>query len=428
MMGGYHPSREEFGQLLEGGEPVAPTAATAWLHLFSCERCQATLASALPARQVHGYEFVLHRAKNSARQLARQMSTARRVVREQFMGQANRRRDRDNAHHAWAWCEQLLETADQLRHANVALAVDLAESAVSEAERLTGVFSAPLVADLQTRALAELANLQRISGNLDKAAESLRQATERFWKGTGDELHIARIYDLLGSLQRERRQFSQALTAFDRAAFLYSKYGERHLVGRVLVSEGLVYIYAEEPLRALETFDRAFAVLDWSRDPGLTLAAIHNALYALVDAGHQAVAARLFPDCRPLYETHGSRLDLVRLLGLEAKVASALGDAVRAERLYRETKAGFAEAGLPYDVAIVSLHLAALLLEQERPAEVVQLVDEMLASFQERGILRETLAALLLLREAVAQGRATAAVVRTLAEQVQRLATAQPGR
>jgi hypothetical protein len=55
---------------------------------------------------------------------------------------------------------------------------------------------------------------------------------------------------------------------------------------------------------------------------------------------------------------------------------------------------------MAYDAALVSLHLATLLLEQGRNAEVRKLAEQMLWIFQDKKIHREALASLTIFCEA----------------------------
>lgn len=72
-------------------------------------------------------------------------------------------------------------------------------------------------------------------------------------------------------------------------------------------------------------------------------------------------------------------------------------------------------------MALVALDLAALWLEQGRGRELVALLDETVSVFRERGIRREAVAALLMVREACLREQATVAVLKTVAAELKHL-------
>jgi hypothetical protein len=112
---------------------------------------------------------------------------------------------------------------------------------------------------------------------------------------------------------------------------------------------------------------------------------------------------------------------------LEGLIAAGRGEADDAERLFREAQRSFLEMDLPYTAALASLDLAALWLRQGRTEETRNLVEELLATFRVLDIRREAIAALLMLREAFQKDRATLALLRTVASELQRLER-EPGR
>ncbi len=435
MADGEHPSREAWQRFLDR-EADRREAATVFGHLLAeCPDCGDELTELAQLTQVErpaeeDYKGVVAQAVAACRVQFGALQQARDAVRRRFRGGAARLDGTAgmtvtavpvaggpaNPYRPWAWCELLLDATEACRGA--AGAVDMARLAALAADRLTGPFAAAELADLRARAWAELGNLQRAADDLDSAQESLDVALAHLAAGSGDDLLLARVLDLHGSLFRDQRRFAEAVRAIDRAAHLYLENGEHQKAARALVAKGLTLIYAEQPEQALAALATAFAWLDVTGNHRLVLAAVHNCLLALVAAGQFERAGRLLPACRPLHAAVGSPLDHVRLLLLEGKTAAGLGRTADAERLFSASRAGFAAAGQAYDAALAALDLATLLLAEGRPAEVICLVDEMLTSFHERGILREACASLLLLRQAVEQGQATAALVRTLTGQL----------
>lgn len=421
MAHGDHPGRDTLRQFLARQLDVSQMAAVFKHLLAGCEACSGELGELFRPPQ-GSYGFAVAQALAASRDRTAPLRRARSAIRTAFSRTASPAAPgaRSRPHLDWAWCELLLEMAEESRATNLQAALDFALLAALKADRLGGPFLLADLADLRARAWAELGNLERAADDLAGAESSLGIALDHLQAGSGDPLLFARLLDIHGSLYRDQRRFLEAARALDRASHLYLANGERHRAGRALITKGVALIHAEQPDQALEALDQALDYLN-RNEPKAILAAVHNVLLALTDSGRHELASRLLWSCRPLYQAHAAPLDRVRLLGLEAKVAAGLGQAARAERLFREEKAGFEAAGLAYDAALVGLDLAGLLLEQGRPAEVLGLVDEMLGRFEQRGILREACACYLVLRRAVETGGATAALVRSLAADLKNL-------
>ena len=424
----HHPAPEELEGFLSGSlEPAGMRRVLGHL-LPGCSACTAAIAPlvvqllgrprpATPA-EVARYELPVERAIAAASRHAEELAEAEAQAADDLAAiirgdrlpataetSAAARRD--------AWSELLLLVVNA-RVFSASTTVDLAEVAAATADRLEpgAEFSAEYVEDLRARARAELGNARRIADDLAGAETELARAKDHLRRGSMDPLLVARWGDLLGSLYSDQRRFADAVLVLDGAVEVYLSHGELHLAGRTLVKKGLTLTYAGEPEAAFDAYLRSFDLLDTERDPDLLLAAVHNVLLFMVDAGHLDSAQRLVWRIRALSKAYGSDLDQVRLLGVEARLEASTGNPARAERLFRKVVAGFEEAGQPYVVALVSLDLAAVVLDRGRPFEVVPLLDEALSIFRELKVGRETLATILLMRRAVLAGEATAEFLR----------------
>ncbi len=76
-----------------------------------------------------------------------------------------------------------------------------------------------------------------------------------------------------------------------------------------------------------------------------------------------------------------------------------------------ETRQGFLDQGIGYDVAMVSLDLAVLYIRDGRTAEVLRIAEETVALFEAQDVHREALAALRLFLEAARREEVTAEFV-----------------
>lgn len=436
-----HPGRAELDRFLLG-ELSSREAGRVVSHLLTgcavCRRQMEPLATVLFAPDLvpetlvevgSEYDFPLFRAFAAARRYVAA------VVREQREAEHDRNdlplREvpapapldaGDRASSDWQQCERLLVRCRELRHSDPEATVATAALAVSLSERIEpGLFDPRSLADLKARAWAERGNARRVTDDLQGAEADLARALERAGTGTGDPRLLARLMDLTASLRTDQRRFDEAFQLLDWVHALHLELGESHEAGRALISKSNAAAYALDLGEAVRLLAQGLALIDADRDPRLALAAVHNLLSHLVDAGQLAEASRLFGESRALYASYGGRLERLKARWLEGRISSGLDDSAGAERAFQEVRLGFAEADLPYDMALVSLDLAALWLEQGRNREIQLLLDETVAIFRARGIRREAVGALLMLREAFERERATEVLLRTVASELQRL-------
>ncbi|HEV7508467.1 MAG TPA: hypothetical protein VGS07_26540 [Thermoanaerobaculia bacterium] len=319
-------------------------------------------------------------------------------------------------------CEALLERSRALRASDPEMMVLTAELAVSLAERLgAAAANDSATADLQARAWAELGNARRVADDFPGAESGLARALEKAGRGSGDPLLLARLMDLTASLYKDQRRFEEARRLLDLVYTIYEREGDTHGTARVLVSMGASAGDAFEFEEAIHHVTRGIALLAGARDPKLTLVAIHNLIWYLVEYGRPAQAHQLFLQSRALFTRYAEPLEIVKSNWLEGRIAAGIGDDAFAEMRFLEARARFDEVQLSYEVALVSLDLAALWLKAGRTAEIRKLIDQTITIFRTRKIRREALGMLLVLREALRQERATEELLRTVAADLLRL-------
>jgi hypothetical protein len=134
----------------------------------------------------------------------------------------------------------------------------------------------------------------------------------------------------------------------------------------------------------------------------------------------------LVPKIRELAFQLGNELDLVRVLWLEGRIAGASGKRDVAVTAMEQVRREFTARSLAYDVALVSLELAVIYLEEGRLGDVRDLARQTMSVFQTQGIHREILAAIRLFFETAEKEAATAELARQIAEYLQR-ARYEPG-
>jgi len=327
----------------------------------------------------------------------------------------------------WTWtlCETLLEQSRALRHDDPARMLELATLARQAADRLVADAQGPHdqkhTVDLRSRAWAEMANAFRVNDDLPQAEAAMAWAMELHGEGTGSPLLLARLADLSASLFCDQRRFREAFRMLDTAHILYRQQGEQHEAGRVLIMKGLYTGYTGNPEEGLQLLAQGLASVERERDLRLVFHTLHNILLFRVELGEFEEAQGQIRSMRPLYLQHAGPIELVKLRGIEGKIASGLGDHIRAEELFRAVRRDLDAAGLGYQAALISLDLASVCLRLGKKAEVRTLVDEMVATFRAVGVEREAMAAMLMLTDAVAKDQTTLELLALVSGVLQRL-------
>lgn len=323
---------------------------------------------------------------------------------------------------SWGLCESLLARSQACRYQDPEQMVLLAERAVAVAEGLDPMeYGRELVGDLRARAFAELSNAYRVADDLETSERMLRRAVEWSARGTQDPLLLARIMRLAAALRGAQRRFPEALSLLDAVYTLYERHGDRSNAGRALISKGLYTGYNNDPEGAIQFLYDGLAMVNPATDPKLVLSAVHNLVNFLADCGRFREAYRLLRRSRRAYFAAGDRLNLTKMYWIEGKILAGLGELERAEAAYRRAQEEFEAVGLGYHVALVSLDLSAVLLQQGKSREAAELVEQMISIFRSRRVAREALAALLLLKESLDAERSTLALLDTVRGYLKRL-------
>lgn len=298
--------------------------------------------------------------------------------------------------------ECLLQLSWALRHENPAEMVRLAEQARELAETFdTAELGASAVADLQCRAWVEVGNAYRVADDLAAAERALGAATERYLKGTQDEILAARLFSVQASLLGDSRRFDLAETALDLVFTIHRRRGDDHEAGRALLKKGIFAGYQGSSEAAIQLIEQGLGLLDEERDPRLVFQALHNLARLLLDAGQLREARMALWKAKARGLDAGGRVDELKVRWLEGQINAGLGELERAEAALREVKEGFAAAGLGYKAALAGLELGSVLLRQGHSETAVREVLASASVFISLGISREASASVLLLQKAL---------------------------
>ena len=421
-----HPSSEELYALYRGELPPSRArAVTRHVVLEGCEHCLANLPAPLHAafelsppkveltpEQDAGYDAAIQRALQATLKhlssLKPQEAKPRQAPVLLIGGDGELLGELPRHMRIAERVDVLLAQSWALRHENPAQMVELAELAVQQSKKLDlRRHDVEEAHDLQGRAMGELGNAYRATGQLDLAAVTLGRARDFLELGSGDESLAARLQELEASLAADRRQFQAASDLLLAVQAFHERNGDPHRAGRILILRGLYTGYAGEPEKAIDLLREGLSQVDERHDPSLVYAGIHNQLLFLVDAGRYEDARRFrFENSRVLRD-NGGRVNEARFRWIEGRLDLGTGNYSRAEMTFREVGQEMKELGLPIVAAVVSLDLGMALLVQGKSADAERVTLAASEAFHRLRIQREGLAALSMLQSAFTQGQAT---------------------
>lgn len=323
---------------------------------------------------------------------------------------------------AWPVVETLIELSQEARFRDPVEMLHLAIAAQIAASNLSPEqYGSRLVTDLRMRALGELGNAWRVNEQYENADQAFAEAGRLWTEGTGDPLVLARLLDLEASLRTAQRHLPESIELLDTVYQLYEQTGERHLAGRALIKKGINTIYQGQPGEAAKLLRQGMSMIDAQRDPQLLALSQKNLLLALTDAGEVRQARRLLLESGLRRKLAAEPMSLLRLRWVEGKIHLGLGKIDPAEAAFREVRDGFLQHGLGYDAALVGLELLDVWLRQDRRAEVRELAEEILETFEDLQVKQEALKAMRFLEAVCKRDAATPDLVRQVVVFLKRL-------
>lgn len=327
----------------------------------------------------------------------------------------------DEAFRRWTLVESLIDDSRESGVSDAARALERAELAAEGAAALDAArYSAAAVADLTARAWAQRGNVQRILGQFADARASLDRAEELLAQGSGDPAERCRVLMTRSTLFAGQKRFAEAERLVDRAERLAARAGDRHLQGSALVRKARIAHRRQDTESALDLLRRGLKLVDPEQDPRLLLVGQHNLVVLMVDTGRYREALERMEETRVLHRQLGGRIDHLRLRWIEGRIYAGLGWLRQAATHFEDARRGFLAEGMAYDVALVSLDLAAVYAQEDRGAEVRSLAEEMLPIFRSTEAHQEALAALLVFHEAARRETATVGLIQQVADYLRR--------
>jgi tetratricopeptide (TPR) repeat protein len=219
-----------------------------------------------------------------------------------------------------------------------------------------------------------------------------------------------------------QRCFEEAIELTQEAGEIYRDLGETHLLASSLVNKAIASIYAGDPEKALRILNHAIPLIDDEEDPHLLLAACHNLVTCYVQLDRPEQALELYGEAKELFQEFQGALISLRTSWQEGTLLRDLGHVRAAEAVLVRARKGFVERSLAYEVAVVSLDLAAVYIKLGEVEKVRQTVAETVPIFRALRVNREALASLLQLQQVAHQDQRALEVIRVLNAHLEKLA------
>jgi len=423
-----HPPREAFERLVRC-EAAPGEAREIVRHLLAgCSRCgriveETRSRSLAPPPKVETYDAVFDRLEGRLAQGAEGLVAKAPSLHEELLGHqaveglfqvhSTRR------YASLALCELLLQKSRELAREAPEQAQRAMDLAAAAAEQLDlDVYGAPVVQDARASAWAYLNGPQRVQADLRSAESSMTTAGRLLAVGKGQPPRVrAELLTLQASLRAYGGRFEEALGLLNRAATLYRREGDRHLLGRTLLKKGTVLGNAGRPDIAVRLIRQSMDLIDPPREPRLMVCATHNFIWFLNESGRAGDAASSLHSARRLYRQAGDRQHLGRLRWLEGKLAPRLDGA---EGALSDARDELAREGLSYEAALAAMDLALLYAGESKGAAMRRLADQMLPLFRSGTMYRETMVALLSFQKD-AEKKSSVELIRELGDHLHRV-------
>lgn len=352
----------------------------------------------------------------SSREIKRLLRTIERRARQVLQAGPERAGfllDNSPAHRAPEVVRWLAERAHRRRFQRDA-ALRSAELAVLVAERLE-----PPDAAATGYALAALGNVLRIHERMDEAEEALTAAKQQC-EQTRDGALQRRVLSYHASLSNATQQYERAREYLEELRRLAEEHGETFDAGVALISLARTTHYSGDSRLATRHVTEALGVLPPAADADTVLSALYILVARLIDLGAFAEAREYASRTVLLAEAVGG-LWPFQHRWLEGRLLREMGEPREAILPLQDAATFFRLSSIEYNEHLVYLDLAQAQLRSGQLVEAEASAQEALEFFQQLRLPKRASDAIELLAQALAAQHLTAAVLRQVFRELDRV-------
>lgn len=179
---------------------------------------------------------------------------------------------------------------------------------------------------------------------------------------------------------------------------LFDLVGDLHGQTKVLIQQAATHGYSGRSERAIELLSEAEKSLENHGDPVLAFAVYCNLANDYLKLRDYESASTAAGKCRRL---PSDAMGALKLLWIDGRIKEGIGELSAAESLLAEARTEYQQADDSVSFAIISVHLAAVLTEQERWAQAVDLLLQAIPTLRSLELRHETVSAISLLAKAI---------------------------
>jgi tetratricopeptide (TPR) repeat protein len=312
---------------------------------------------------------------------------------------------------SWKLCALVAAKSIEAAPSSPADALELAHLALRIAEICPGEMR--LRQRAQGYAWFHVANARKAANDLPGCEVALANAKSLWKADLADEPGLfsqALVLGLESTIRYWQRRFPEAMRQVEAA--LNTDRGE--IRGKLLLLKAQILTALGEVNASTEVLREAASGTCTEREPRISLGIRCELLGNLCLQGRASEAAQLFSEVQALAEELSQEVDLVHVGFIAGQIAAGTGQVVEAEMAFEQAREKFSSFKPPlvFDYALVSLHLALLLLEQGRTSETQEVAEEMSWIFANQGVEQGVLSALQIFCEAASRETATAELAR----------------
>ncbi len=280
-----------------------------------------------------------------------------------------------------------LERCNELLFATPVDALALARLGPAFAARVARANPEAAGSILELRAYAILGSVYRVVEDYESAEDAFAEALAR--EADAPAVIAADLYRRLAYLRLYQHR-PEAFSLIGEAMAIHKRGDlvDRHGLGECLLCRGHAHFSFGDPGRSLQDLSAALNHLSLRRDPRPYYAALYNLGIWAVEHGTDEVLARTLENLEPalhlLNAYHRRHFAKYKLRWLIALIQGRLGHTAQAELTYRAVRAGLLRLRLPYEVAMLTIDWATLVLPPNR-RKVRPLLKEAITTFRQLG-------------------------------------------
>lgn len=308
--------------------------------------------------------------------------------------------------------DALLAHGDTLLNSTPADALELTSLAIEIADAMRiDAYPFDLVISARARAWRDHAFVLFYLGRFADALHAVDRAEQLFRQVPVHDFELARVKVVRANVFRLMDRVPEAIPLTREAAATFAFFGDRERYVKARMSEALMLFQQRHITDALDLWQPLEHEATIAGDVASAMV-LHNIGSCYRELGHFDRAAEYFTRAIDRYEHFGATAEIIRTRWALGQMYVAQSRFREALPILREAWRRFDEMNIEGAAALAALEVVEVLLVLEQPDDVPAICRRLLDQFTRNGMTSRTATALAFLREAVAMGKATPALVR----------------